>query len=212
MQVPDINVVRRHSQAGDGNIVGPVRQTRLQARVAAVNFARTTLNNIKVHPVSDAILAQQNQDLGPSTVAQAMRWSDWSKWKDAMDAELESFYSLNVWEYAKLPPKAYLIKCKWIFVRKYDANGMLKKYKAQLVGEGFSQQEGVDYHGTFAPTVTLNAVRVLMAITNDRYLHLHSVDVKTALCTIGGGMLPGYTSWCYSREGCGLCSIEERCI
>ena len=30
------------------------------------------------------------------------------------------------------------------------------------------------------PTVTLNAVRVLMAITNDRYLHLHLVDVKTA--------------------------------
>ena len=46
--------------------------------------------------------------------------------------------------------------------------------------KGLSQQEGIDYHGTFAPTVTLNAVRMLMAITNDQYLHLHSVDVKTA--------------------------------
>ena len=43
--------------------------------------------------MSDAFLAQQNQYLDLSTVAQAMRRSDWPKWKDAMDAELESFYS-----------------------------------------------------------------------------------------------------------------------
>ena len=68
--------------------------------MAALDFARITLNNIKVHPVSDAFLAQQNQDLDPSTVAQALRRSDWPKWKDAMDAELESFYTLKVSEYA----------------------------------------------------------------------------------------------------------------
>ena len=39
-QVSDIDVVWRHSQAGDGDIVGSSSQTRLQARVAAVNFAR----------------------------------------------------------------------------------------------------------------------------------------------------------------------------
>ena len=137
-QVPDIDVVRRHSPTGDNDIVGPAGQTRLQARVAAVDFAQTTLNNIKVHPASDAFLAQQNQDLDPSTVAQAMRRSDWPKCKDAMDAELESFYMLKVWEFAKLPPKANLIKCKWIFVRKYNANGMLK-YRARLGAKGFSQ-------------------------------------------------------------------------
>ena len=65
-----------------------------------------------------------------------------------MDDELDSFYKLEVWECAKLPPKADLIKCKWIFVRKYDANGMLKKYGARLVAKGFSQQFGIDYHGT----------------------------------------------------------------
>ena len=54
-----------------------------------------------------------------------------------MDAELESFYTHKVWEYAKLPPKANLIKCKWIFVREDDADGMFKKYKARLVAKGF---------------------------------------------------------------------------
>ena len=72
-----------------------------------------------------------------------MRRADWPEWKDALDTELESFYYLKVWEYAKLPPNANLIKCMWIFVRKYGANGRLKKYKARLVAKGFSQQEGV---------------------------------------------------------------------
>ena len=51
----DIDVVRRHSQANDRDNVGPSRQTRLQARVVVVNFARITLNNIKAHLVIDAI-------------------------------------------------------------------------------------------------------------------------------------------------------------
>ena len=102
--------------------------------------------------MSDAFLAQQNQDLDPTTVAQAMRRTDWPKWKDAMDAELESFYKLKVWEFAKLPPEANLIKCKW---------------------KGFSRQEGVDYHGTFAPTVTLNLVRVLW--------QLPTIDICTCI-------------------------------
>ena len=59
---------------------------------------------MKVYLESDAFLAQQNQDLDPSIVARAMRQSDWPKWKDTMDADLESFYTLKVWEYAKLPP------------------------------------------------------------------------------------------------------------
>ena len=51
--VSDIDFIRRHSQAGDADVVGPNRQTRAAARAIAVNFVRVTLNNIKVAPVSD---------------------------------------------------------------------------------------------------------------------------------------------------------------
>ena len=73
-----------------------------------MNFVRVTLNNIKVAPVSDAFLDQQNHDLYPSTVQEAMSRHDWPRWKAAMDDELESFHKLEVWEYAKLPSKANL--------------------------------------------------------------------------------------------------------
>ena len=155
--------------------------------------------------IKDALLAQHNRDLDPSTVQEAMRRHDWPELKAAMDDELASFYKLEVWEYTKLPPKANLIKCKWIFLRKYDADGMLKKYKARLVAKGFSQQFGVDYHGTFAPTVTLNAVCVLMAITNDKFLHLHSIDVKTAFLM---HHLRRSATWPFLMELC-LLSVKE---
>ena len=137
--ISDLDFLCRHSQAGDTDVVGLHRQTCAAARTIAVNFARVTLTNIKVTSVSDAVLAQHNHDLDPNTVAEAMRRHDWPKWKEAMDAELASFYTLEVWEYAKLPLNANLIKCKWIVARKYDAYGMLKKYKARLVAKGFSQ-------------------------------------------------------------------------
>ena len=50
-----------------------------------------------------------------------MRRHDWPKWKEAMDAELESFYRPEVWKYAKLPLKAdevqvdlcVEVRCQW---------------------------------------------------------------------------------------------------
>ena len=107
--VPDIDYVRHHSQASASDIVGPHHQTRAVARAIAVNHARV---NIKVARVSDAFLAQQNRDLDANTVQEAMRLHDWPRRKEAMDDLLGSFYKLEVWDYAKLPPKADMVKCK----------------------------------------------------------------------------------------------------
>ena len=40
---------------------------------------------MKVQPVHDAFLAQQNQDLDPNTVEEATPRADWPQWKEAMD-------------------------------------------------------------------------------------------------------------------------------
>ena len=72
-----------------------------------------------------------------------------------------------------------MIRCKWIFRRKYNADGTLKKYKGRLAACGYSQELGVDYFVTFSPTVTLYAIRISLAIAIDCKWHLHSIDVRT---------------------------------
>ena len=57
---------------------------------------------------------------------------------------------------------------------------MLNNFKACLVAKDFSQQFGVDYHAIFAPIVARDAALVLVTSSNDRYLHLRSIDVRTA--------------------------------
>ena len=59
-------------------------------------------------------------------------------------------------------------------MRKYDADGMPKKYQTRLVGMGFSQQFDINIRGSFVTTVTLNAVHVLMAIPTVKLLHSFS--------------------------------------
>ena len=61
-----------------------------------------------------------------------------------------------------------------------DANGEISRYKARLVAQGFSQQEGVDYEETFAPVAKYSSIRTVLAISNELNLEVHQMDVKTA--------------------------------
>ena len=49
----------------------------------------------------------------------------------------------------ELPNGRYPIGNKWVFKNKLNAEGILEKYKAQLVAKGYSQVEGTDFEGGF---------------------------------------------------------------
>jgi hypothetical protein len=52
-----------------------------------------------------------------------------------------------------------------VFKLKRDANGQIARYKARLVARGFTEEKGVDYHETFAPTVRVIYIWTLLALT-----------------------------------------------
>ncbi|GJU36817.1 zinc finger, CCHC-type containing protein [Tanacetum coccineum] len=66
----------------------------------------------------------------PRTYNEAMQSRDVAFWKQAIDDE---------------------IGCKWIFKRKMKVDGIIDKFKARLVIQGFRQKEGIDYFDTYAP-------------------------------------------------------------
>jgi hypothetical protein len=67
-----------------------------------------------------------------------------------------------------------------VFTVKYTPTGLLDKFKARLVAQGFSQVPGADFKETFLPTVRLESLRTLLAIRASLNYEIHQTDVISA--------------------------------
>ena len=56
----------------------------------------------------------------------------------------------------------------------------MDRLKACLVARGFTQQYGVNYTETFAPTVRLASLHYLLAMAARKDLIIHQMDIKSA--------------------------------
>ena len=63
---------------------------------------------------------------------------------------------------------------------KTGADGAVKRHKARLVAQGFSQKFGADYDETFCPVVRLESFRTIVALAVQNDLNLHQIDVTMA--------------------------------
>jgi hypothetical protein len=116
----------------------------------------------------------------PTTLQQAKEGGEWSHWHKACLEELESLDENNVWEVCKLPVGRKAVGSKWVFKKKYDQNGVLTRYKARLVAQGYTQTYGIDYEETFAPVVRFETIRSILALAVKQDWELYQLDIKTA--------------------------------
>lgn len=79
-----------------------------------------------------------------------------------------------------LPEDKTAIPPKWVFSTKEDAEGVIVRFKARLVIQGFRQREGIDYDEIYSPTSKIVTFRTMMAVAADLGLEVHHVDVRTA--------------------------------
>ena len=70
--------------------------------------------------------------------------------------------------------------CKWVYKIKRKADGSVERYKARLVGKGFTQKIGQDYEETFAPVARYDSFRILLAIAVRNGWRLQQMGVETA--------------------------------
>lgn len=105
---------------------------------------------------------------------------DAQEWKKAIQEELDNLKKNDTWEVVPRPKDQQVIKCKWVFKKKFDQNGDLERYKARLVACGYSQVEGVDFKETFSPVVKLKSIRTLLAVAVERDWKIHHVDITAA--------------------------------
>lgn len=103
-----------------------------------------------------------------------------ASWVEAMTEEKESLHKNDTWDLV-LPPKGCMIVgCKWTFKLNDASLDIAPRYKARLVAKGFSQNEGIDYHEVFPPSVKHNAIQALLALVALFDLELEQMDVKIA--------------------------------
>ncbi|GJV36352.1 ribonuclease H-like domain-containing protein [Tanacetum coccineum] len=68
----------------------------------------------------------------------------------------------------------------WLFKHKFNADGSLSRYKARLVANDRSQQQGIDYDETFSPVVKPATIRTVLSLAVIRDWPIHQLDVKNA--------------------------------
>ena len=132
--------------------------------------------------MEDAMMAQTSEmeGLEPQSLAAAKKSPDWPAWEKAIQEELDVLKAAGTWKAVDPPDGANIVGSKWVFRAKKDAAGVVVRYKARLVAQGFSQVPGVDYFDTFAPVARLASIRTVLAIVAAENLEIHQIDIKGA--------------------------------
>ena len=100
----------------------------------------------------------------PSNYNEAVQDKDATLWQKAMNTEIESMYSNQVWTLVDPAVGVKPIGCKWIYKRKRGIDGKVETFKARLVAKGYTQKEGFDYEETFSPVTMIKSIKILLSI------------------------------------------------
>ncbi|GKD50672.1 ribonuclease H-like domain-containing protein [Tanacetum coccineum] len=68
----------------------------------------------------------------------------------------------------------------WLYKHKYNTDGSLNRYKARLVVNGRSQQQGIDCDETFSLVIKPATIQIVLSLAVSRQWPIHQLDVKNA--------------------------------
>ena len=108
---------------------------------------------------------------------------DQEEWFNSAENEFGNLRDLKVYEQVnkdEIPEEANIIKSRLIFKYKRNSKGDIVKRKTRLVAKGFTQQHGIDYKDTFAPTLKLDSIRIFTHIAARNNFQIEQIDVNAA--------------------------------
>ncbi|CAM9425964.1 unnamed protein product, partial [Choristocarpus tenellus] len=100
----------------------------------------------------------------PLTVKEALESRESMEWLEAIYAEIDRLIAQGTWVQVPRPTNANVLRMKFIFSRKVNAVGLVERWKARMVVQGFRQQPGIDWHEKFAPTAQMSSLRMILAL------------------------------------------------
>ncbi|GJW19138.1 ribonuclease H-like domain-containing protein [Tanacetum coccineum] len=96
----------------------------------------------------------------------------------------------------------------WLYKHKYNADGSLNRYKARLVANGRSQQQGIYCDETFSPVVKPATIRTIFNLVVSRQWPIYQLDMNNAFLhghlkeTVYMHQPPGFTDSAHSDYVC----------
>jgi hypothetical protein len=115
------------------------------------------------------------QEVEPTCFEQVVRNP---KWVNAIDEEMVALDANVTWELVALLKNKKVIRCKWVYKVKHNANGSVNRYKARLVAKSYAQTYGIDYEETFSPVAKMTIVKAIIVMAVVKGWSLHQMDVK----------------------------------
>jgi hypothetical protein len=120
-------------------------------------------------------------DPDPKTMVECKGRSDWNKWKEAIEAKLNSLKKRKLFtEVIPTPHRIFLVGFKWVFIQKRNENNKVVRYKARLVPQGFTQRPDIDFNETYSPIMNGITFQYLISLAIQNYLSLQLMDVMIA--------------------------------
>ena len=72
----------------------------------------------------------------PKSYAEAARDLNWQQ---ATEEEMHTLMENKTWDLVDVPKGVKPIGCRWVYKVKYNVDGSVNRYKAQLVAHGYAQ-------------------------------------------------------------------------
>ncbi|MBW0526618.1 hypothetical protein O181_066333 [Austropuccinia psidii MF-1] len=116
----------------------------------------------------------------PRNFSEAMKGENRKAWKEAMDNELASLKTMDVWVEVPENWANQVLGTRWVYTSKRDPAGNIIRHKARVVVQGYRQIQGLNFDETFAPTPTFASLRSLFAIASANGWEVQTFDVTTA--------------------------------
>ena len=117
----------------------------------------------------------------PVTSQQALSAQDSEEWIEAIKEEMTAMERLGVFEPVDdRHNQTSVVGSRFVFTRKRDKDGRVVRHKVRLVAKGFTQHQDIDYSETFAPTVTITSLRLMMGVAVNRGMVMKQADISTA--------------------------------
>jgi hypothetical protein len=133
-----------------------------------------------VNSCFSTMVADLLNDHNPKIMAECKQHLDWIKWKEAIEAELDSLKKREVFSnVTPTPPRTYLVGFNWVFIQKWNKNNEVVRYKVRLVAQGFTQRPDIDFNKIYSPVMNRITFQYLISLATQKRLSLQLMDVVT---------------------------------